>query len=214
MRNIINISRLTCAPVSVALSFTLCLNFDLGDRRLQWDWEMHCYWVLQARSVHHFGGTRRGKHKHLADPTLECSLVNRLFVVWAHLMSHSQTLKVNLFHVTQVQKCMWVDPHRSIITCFHLVVEFMTFIMIFASFCVYNSKHAFYFSCRRSCFRQRRKWRNLPSMTSRYGFSMYFNKRCLLLKNSLKAYSTCIIFPAHIFQMCRLREMIKVKINH
>lgn len=41
--------------------------------------------------------------------------------------------------------CKSARELTRIITCFHLVVEFMTFIMIFASFCVYNSKHAFFF---------------------------------------------------------------------
>lgn len=33
-------------------------------------------------------------------------------------------------------------------------------------------------SLRLNCSKQRKRWRNLPLMTSRYGFSMYFNERC------------------------------------
>lgn len=32
-----------------------------GDRRFEWDWEIHCHWVLQARGIHNFGCTGWGQ---------------------------------------------------------------------------------------------------------------------------------------------------------
>lgn len=41
------------------------LMFFIGHRRLQWHWEVHCYWVLQTRSIYNSGCTKWGKRSRL-----------------------------------------------------------------------------------------------------------------------------------------------------
>lgn len=73
-----------------------------GDGGLQRDWEMHCHWVLQARSIHHSGGTERGQCKHLTSPS---SLQQAVITVNSFFMSNPAQLKVNLFHVRWMVMC-------------------------------------------------------------------------------------------------------------
>lgn len=137
-----------------------------GDRRLKWDWEMHCDGVLQARSIHHFGGTGWGQHKPRSTShfLVSCPSHNCLSLKPTCLMSNT----VKRFSKGEFAPCQVKNVLRWRAKLFPCVWAFR-----FWRYKVYFNWWTS--SLRLNCFKQRKRWRNLPSMTSRYGFIICFN---------------------------------------
>lgn len=81
---------------------------------------------------------------------------------------------LNLLYFVVQFFCMWA----------FMLWNFYLFVFSFDETCWHSEALGFLtdylctLSIRLNCSKQRKRWRNLPLMTSRYGFSVYFNEKC------------------------------------